>query len=440
MNTGLNNVLTIDRVARHVLVLSQDMDFAREVEATLRQEDYETTIVRTPRHVASIVLNQNDVDAILWDGQIDLGREEENLFQQIRQNPESFSIPLVIRLAAEDEAQWHLADKLATDEFVLQSTPPEELLWRLKGLWWRKEMRQPRPDGHPWPNLLQDFIRHVKTDLDTKFETGGPASLALVEVVGARDLPVTSHEAGDQFTVQLFDFLATNLRRIDRVVRYGRVTLIVYVPGRGADLAREALELLQAEFLARTGLNVCVGLASHPPDGARFTTLLLSADRALTRARIQGVGTPAPDLNQVKGTPAGAHKILIADDDPCLVARLTASLRAVGYQPMGAANGSDVIELVHREQPDLMILDHHLPELAGFALLEHLRARYDGRLPMPVMMLTTMTGQEDFIRGFELGVDDYVRKPFHPRELIARVERALASQPAFLRTTITRSL
>lgn len=439
MNTGLNNALTIDRVARHVLVLSQDADFAREVEATLRQEDYETTTVRTTRHVASMVLNQNDVDAILWDGQIDLGGEEEDLFRQIRQNLESFNIPLVIRLDAEDEAQWHLADKLATDEFILQSTPPDELLWRLKGLWWRKEMRPPRPNSHPWPNLLQDFIRHVKTDLDTKFETGGPASLALMEVVGAREVMLVGPEAGDQFTVQLFDFLATNLRRIDRVVRYGRVTLILYMPGRGADLAREALELLRAEFLAYTGLKVCVGLASHPPDSARFTTLLLSADRALTRAQIHEPGTPTPDLNQTNGTPAGAHKILIADDDPHLVTRLAASLRALGYHPMEAANGSDAIELVHREQPDLMILDHHLPEFTGFALLEHLRARYGGRLPMPVMMLTNMSGQDDFIRGFELGVDDYVSKPFHPRELMARIERVLAAQPAFLRTTITHS-
>jgi DNA-binding response OmpR family regulator len=436
MNAGLNHVLTIDRIARHVLVLSQDRGFARDVEAALRKDDYETTIVRAPRQAALTVLNQRDIDAMICDGQIASGREEQKVVQQIRQNPESFSIPLVMRLDPEDEGQWHLADKLATDEFVLTSTPPEELVLRLKGLWWRTEMRPARPDGQPWPNLLQDFLRHVKSDLETKFDAAGSASLALIEVMGARDL---DDEAGDQLTDQLLDFLATNLRRIDRVVRYGRVTLIVYLPGRGADLAREAMALLQAEFLAQTRLNLCVGLASYPHDGARFTELLLSADHALTRARRQGTGTGTPELSQRNGAPAGAYKILIADDDPFLMTLLRASFQALGYHPMEATNGQDAIELVHREQPDLVLLDHHLPELAGLEWLEQLRACYDDRLPMPVIMLTIMTSQQDIMRGFELGVEDYVRKPFHPRELMARVERALASQPSFLRTRLSLS-
>jgi len=436
MNAGLNNVLTIDRIARHLLVLCQDMDFARDIEATLRKEDYQATIVRSPRQAALTVLNQRDIDAIICDGQMDLGREEEKVLHQMRHNLETFSIPLVMLLDPEDEAQWHLADKLATDEFLLKPTQQEELLLRLKGLWWRKEMGRPRPDGQPWPDLLQGFIRYVKTDLDAKFEAGGSASLALVEVVSAWDLMVAGDEDCDQLTDQLFDYLTTNLRRVDRVVRYGRVTLIVYMPGRGTDLAREALELLQAEFFEQTGLNFCVGLATLPQDGASFTELVLSADHALTQARAQGLGNLTPELSETNGDHPGTYKLLIADDDPFLVALLTATFKALGYHPLEANNGRDAIELIHREQPDLVILDHHMPGLTGFELLEQLRAYYGGRLPVPVIMLTIMTAQEDIIRGYELGVEDYIGKPFNPRELIARVERVLASQPSCLRARL----
>jgi PleD family two-component response regulator len=281
--------------------------------------------------------------------------------------------------------------------------------------------------------LLHGFIRHVKHDLEAKFEAGGSATLTLIEVNGGWDSMVAGNETGDQLTEQLFDYLTTNLRRIDRVVRYGRVTLMAYMPGRSAALARAALNLLQQELAEQTGLSICVGLATYPDDGASFTELVLAADQSLTQARARESGTSSQEVGETDGRPANAYKILIADDDPFLVTLLQATFTALGYQSIAADNGRDAIELIHRERPDLVILDNLMPQLSGFELLEQLRSYYQGRLPVPVIMLTMMTAQDDIIRGFELGVEDYIGKPFNPRELIARVERVLASQPSFLR-------
>lgn len=434
MNVELSPMLTIDRITHHLLVLSQDVDFARDIEATLRKEDYQATIVRNPRQAASAVVSHKDIDAIICDGQMNLGREEEKVFHQMRHNLEALGIPLLMLLDPDDDAQWQLADKLATDEFILKPTQQEELLIRLKGLWWRKDSDPRRWNGHAWPEPWQSFTRYVKADLEAKSDAGQSAGLALMEVVGAWDLMVMGDEMCDQLTDQLLDCLATNLRRIDRVVRCGRVTLIVYMPGRSATVARQALELLQAEFSEQTGLDFCLGLATYPDDGTGFTELVLSADRSLTQARAQATGNLTPQLRETDRRQAGAYKILIADDDPFMAALLRATFNALGYQPIVADKGRDAIELIHREQSDLVVVDHSMPELNGFELLEGLRASYGGRIPVPVIMLTIMTAQSDIIRGFELGVEDYIGKPFNPRELIARVERVLASRPLFLRT------
>lgn len=434
MNAEMTNMLMIDRVARHLLVLCQDLNSAKHLEGALRTEDYQATIVRNPRQAALAVLNQRHIDAIICDGQMNLGREEERVFHQIRHNLGAFNIPLLMLLDPDDEAQWQLAEKLAIDEFVLKPTREEELLLRLKGLLWRKEINAVRPSGQQWPERLQSFTRYVKTDLEARFEAGGSASLALIEVTGGWDLMVRGDERCDQLTDQLFDYLSTNLRRIDRVVRYGRVTLIVYLPARAAGLACEALELLRAEFSDQTGLDFCFGLATYMDDGAHFNELILSADYALTQARVRGRNSLAQGLNETNGRYSGTHKVLIAADDPFIVALLKATLHAWGYESLVVDNAGDAIEWIDREQPDLLLLDHLMPELSEFTLLEQLQSHFGGRFPVPVVMLAIMTGQNDIIRGYELGVEDYIGKPFTPRELIARIERVLASRPSFLRT------
>ena len=114
-------------------------------------------------------------------------------------------------------------------------------------------------------------------------------------------------------------------------------------------------------------------------------------------------------------------KILVVDDDPGLRNVLSITLEREGYGVRTTANGRDAVTHVFREAPDLIVLDIGLPHLDGFAVCRSIRTRSQ----VPILFLTAREDEIDKVLGFELGADDYVTKPFSPRELVARVKAIL---------------
>jgi DNA-binding response OmpR family regulator len=115
-------------------------------------------------------------------------------------------------------------------------------------------------------------------------------------------------------------------------------------------------------------------------------------------------------------------KILVVDDDLELLRLIAFALRQAGYMVLEAQDGPQALAVFERERPDLVVLDVNLPRLNGFEVLKKIRAVSTG---LPVMMLTVRTGEEDQVRGLDLGADDYLGKPFSPRTLLARVRALL---------------
>ncbi|HOX48218.1 MAG TPA: response regulator transcription factor [Spirochaetia bacterium] len=118
------------------------------------------------------------------------------------------------------------------------------------------------------------------------------------------------------------------------------------------------------------------------------------------------------------------QRILVVDDDPSLVKILRGYLEQAGFLVLEAGDGEAALALVRRERPDLLVLDLMLPRLGGFELTRILRST-PGLESLPVVMLTARLDEADKILGLELGADDYVTKPFNPRELVARVRAVL---------------
>lgn len=114
-------------------------------------------------------------------------------------------------------------------------------------------------------------------------------------------------------------------------------------------------------------------------------------------------------------------KILLVDDDPRLRELVTLALERAEYTVITAADGQRAITHAAREAPDLIVLDVGLPELDGFEVCRRIRAKSD----VPILFLTARDDEIDRIVGLELGADDYVTKPFSPRELVARVRAIL---------------
>jgi DNA-binding response OmpR family regulator len=114
-------------------------------------------------------------------------------------------------------------------------------------------------------------------------------------------------------------------------------------------------------------------------------------------------------------------KVLVVDDEPIVREVVVRYLRREGYATLEAGDGDRARDLIEREAPGLVVLDVMLPGTDGLALCRWIRARSD----LPVIMLTARGDEADRIVGLELGADDYVTKPFSPRELAARVRTVL---------------
>ena len=119
-------------------------------------------------------------------------------------------------------------------------------------------------------------------------------------------------------------------------------------------------------------------------------------------------------------------KILVVDDEPDAVEMIEVNLKANGYDVISAASGDEALAKARAALPNLILLDIMLPEVDGLEVCKILR-RDPSTSAIPIIMLTAKAAEIDRVLGLELGADDYVTKPFSPRELILRVKRLLRS-------------
>jgi DNA-binding response OmpR family regulator len=113
--------------------------------------------------------------------------------------------------------------------------------------------------------------------------------------------------------------------------------------------------------------------------------------------------------------------VLVVDDEPIVRDVVVRYLEQEGYRTLQAADGDTALELLEQEEPSLVVLDLMLPGTDGLALCRWIR----GRSQLPVIMVTALGEESDRLTGLELGADDYLTKPFSPKELVARVKAVL---------------
>lgn len=132
--------------------------------------------------------------------------------------------------------------------------------------------------------------------------------------------------------------------------------------------------------------------------------------------------TGTPDSSPAGATIVGMNaRILVVDDDTALAEMIGIVLQAEGYDTVTCADGSEALEVFRAEEPDLVLLDLMLPGLDGIEVCRLIRAESG----VPIVMLTAKSDTIDVVTGLEAGADDYVPKPFKPKELVARVKTRL---------------
>ncbi len=122
--------------------------------------------------------------------------------------------------------------------------------------------------------------------------------------------------------------------------------------------------------------------------------------------------------------PRRAARVLVVEDEAEIAALVAYQLTREGYRVETVANGTAALDALRRERPDLVVLDRMLPEVSGDEVLQVIRSD-PATLTIPVLVLTARREQQDRIAGLELGADDYLTKPFSPRELVLRVDAIL---------------
>ena len=119
-------------------------------------------------------------------------------------------------------------------------------------------------------------------------------------------------------------------------------------------------------------------------------------------------------------------RILVVEDEEGLLEGLANNLRYEGYEVLTARTGQEGLRTALKQKPDAVLLDIMLPEKDGFTVLKELRQRHKD---IPVLIMTARNFEADVLKGFDLGADDYVTKPFNVKELMARVKRLVARGP-----------
>src|SRR6478735_7029631 len=126
-----------------------------------------------------------------------------------------------------------------------------------------------------------------------------------------------------------------------------------------------------------------------------------------------------------ENAPSGAQPVILtADDDPDIRELLAFRLERSGYTVLQAVDGEEALALALEHTPDLAVLDVMMPKMDGFEVVRRLRAE-EATKGMPIIMLTARAQDSDVEEGFDAGADDYLRKPFSPQELRARVQSIL---------------
>ena len=156
--------------------------------------------------------------------------------------------------------------------------------------------------------------------------------------------------------------------------------------------------------------------------------------KALGRTRLHASFTITPTVARTEGE-AVNKKVVVIDDEPSVQEVVRGYLERDGYLVYVAGSGSEGLALAERTKPGLIVLDLMLPDISGEEICREIRSRSD----VPILMLTAKAGEDERVGGLTLGADDYLTKPFSPRELVARV-RAILRRTAGAETPLVEKL
>lgn len=406
-----------------ILIVEDDPEIQYLLSVILAEDDREIVVVDTGA-AAESALAEGTFDLIVLD-LILPDVDGRSVLSRLRARPETGGLPVVVLSARGGTDVRQDCYDLGADHFTEKPFDPEEVASDIAARLERAQTRD-RPTGIDDPTGLLNragLLSHTES-------VHGAYGLALVQLDGFMTISEKwGWDDAEEVLKATADVIEESAGETAKAARLGGGEFVLFVEGGStADVATmceavlESIRNLPIEDPEGETyrLTASIGVVDAEPE----TPL----DDALDGARTRLVRAHKSGRNQVvtSETPLDASKlrILVAEDDEISATILLHRLRKEGLDVVRFSNGREAYEGALDETPNLVILDVKMPGMDGFEVLERLR-RTPSYSEVPIIMLTSMGSEADVVRGFQLGADDYMLKPFSPVELSARVWRLL---------------
>ena len=383
---------------------------------------------------AEKILGDQEIHLVLLDLQLPDGDGRE-LLLKIRERPTTSTIPVLVVSSKEGAQVQTECFALGADAFFEKPFDPVTISTAVASKLQRaaevlKRSSQDALTGLPNRRAFTNaFTRAALLAARAK----EPLTIAILDVDRFKSVnDIYGHVIGDHVLRRLATVVAASLRASDFLARWGGEEFAAFFPNTDLKEARMALNKALNAFRAETftttdGRSFQVTFSAGMADVKTDDTVeqaIAEADRFLYLAKSSGrdhVLTKADKISSFK------KNILLVEDDDLTASVSKHYLKQEGFKVAHAKEGNAALEAVKENSISLITLDVKIPGIDGFELLQRFR-KIPSLHQVPIVMITSAGKQEDIVRGFQLGADDYVLKPFSPRELLARVHRLLQKQ------------
>jgi len=413
-----------------VLLVEDDRLTARVLADRLGSEEIEVRVANDARQARAMLAREN-VSLVLLD--LVLPDEDgRDLLAALRDRSETSRIPVLVLTARADARTQAECFALGANGVLLKPADPEVVLSAVatqlqQTREQRTEARIDRLTGLPNRAALLEAADRIRGLMQRRPR---PAAIAMIDIDYFKAVNDTyGHAVGDVVLARAGRRIAETLRISDVTARWGGEEFCVLLPNTGIEGAvialNKALDAVRGEkFDAPDGtiftITFSAGIAALPATGA-IEPVLAQADRLLYLAKSAGRNRVVSPLDAEQ--PPRARVLLVEDDDAVatVVGRL---LESESLQVVRVAEGAAALDAVAAQPFALVVLDIGLPDMDGFNVLARMRELRPAAT-LPIVIVTGSDAEHDVVRGFDLGVNDYITKPFHNAELVARVRRFL---------------
>lgn len=413
-----------------ILIIDDDVELAGFMKTLLSAPGRDILVAHSGAQALAL-LESGEFSLIVLD-LILPDTDGRNLLVKIRERLATATTPVVvITFRSADQARIECL-ALGADGFLEKPISPEALQIAVEAKLAARTDSRKEPRRDPLTGLPNRaaFLESFDRVQFVARAVGTPLSFALVDV-DHFDLvnELCGREMGDQVLRRVASIIARSLPHSCEVARWGGDEFAVLLPERNVAAAaaalNDALRTLKSEaFPVAQGqtleITFSAGVVPVAP-GATSEEAMAEADRHLYLAKQGGQDRVVSSADKID---APKKRILLAEDDEMIRIVVRRLLEREGYEVTTCGDGSSALRAVYENSYAVILSDIRMPQVDGFEFLRRLRD-HAGSEQTPVVMLTSMGKDEDVHRGFELGADDYIVKPFSSSELLTRVRRLL---------------